>query len=91
MDYQTIAAVSVLKQAARFKKHYILGRWQMASETIQRASEGPYAYVIARDQADPAAAAEMVDRLILQGVEVHRAVEERASFDEQHDPEQTER
>jgi hypothetical protein len=75
VDYQTIAALSVLKQAARFKEHYVLGRWQMASETIQRGSEGPYAYVIERDQADPAAAAEMVDRLILQGVEVHRAIE----------------
>ncbi len=75
VDYQTIAAVSVLKQAARFREHYVLGRWQMAAETIQRGKEGPYAYVIPRDQSDPAAAAEMVDRLILQGVEIHRSIE----------------
>lgn len=77
VDYQMISAMSFLEQSARFREHYVMGRWQMASETIERgATEGPGAYVIPIDQADPVSAAEMVDRLILQGVEVHQATED---------------
>ena len=78
VEYQTIAAWSVLLQAARFRDRYLMGRWVMASETIERGErEGPRAYVIPVDQADPVAAAELADKLILQGVEVHEA---RAPF-----------
>ncbi len=74
VSYQTVAAVSFLKQAARFHDDYLMGRWQMASETIERArEEGPYAWVIPMDQADPVAAADMARRLALQGIEVHQA------------------
>ncbi|MDH3272752.1 MAG: M14 family metallopeptidase, partial [Gemmatimonadota bacterium] len=76
VDYQMIAATSFLEQGARFREHYILGRWQMASETIARGeTEGPGAYVIPVDQVDPIAATELADKLILQGVEVHQATE----------------
>ena len=76
VDYQTIAALSFLEQSAKFSEHYIMGRWQMSSETIRKGEqEGPRAYVIPLDQSDPVAAAEMVDRLILQGLEIHRTTE----------------
>ena len=84
VDYQMIAAGSVLEQTAKFSQHYIMGRWQMGSETIAKAEmEGPRAYVISRDQIDPIAAAEMVDKLILQGVEVHESVEAFEAIAEQ--------
>ena len=53
--YQNVAAVSVLRQvAARFRQDYILGRWQMAKETIERAeATAPYALVIPTGQRDP--------------------------------------
>ncbi|MEQ8329713.1 MAG: M14 family zinc carboxypeptidase [Longimicrobiales bacterium] len=74
VDYQMIAAMSFLRNTARYHEDYLLGRWQMAAETMDRArAEGPYAWVIPVDQADPVTAAEMVDALALQGVEVHRA------------------
>ncbi len=74
VDYQTIAAMSFLEQISKFREHYIVGRWQMASETIERGEmEGPLAYVIPREQHDPVAAAELVSKLVLQGIEVHRA------------------
>lgn len=76
VDYQMISAMSFLEQSARFRDHYVMGRWQMASETIERGrTDGPGAYVIPADQVDAVTAAEMADRLILQGVEVHRATE----------------
>ena len=79
VDYQTIAAMSYLEQSAKFSEHYIMGRWQMASETIERGKkEGPLAYVVSRDQSDPVAAAEMVSKLLLQGIQVFEATE---SFD----------
>ena len=74
VDYQTVAAFSVLRQTARFREDYVLGRWQMAKETIERATaSGPYAFVIPADQSDPLTAADFVWRLALQGIEVHRA------------------
>jgi hypothetical protein len=77
VDYQMISAMSFLEQSARFRDHYIMGRWQMASETIERAeTEGPGAYVFPIDQVDPVATAELADRLILQGIEVHRTTED---------------
>lgn len=75
VDYQMVAAMSVLTQAARFRDMYLYRRWQMASETIERAAEeGPYAYVVPIEQMDPAAATDMVRRLSMQGVEIHRAL-----------------
>ncbi len=74
VDYQMVSAMSVLEQTAKFKDHYIMGRWQMGSETIAKGKEeGPRAYVIPRDQKDPNAAVEMVNKLILGGIEVHEA------------------
>ena len=76
VEYQMIAAMSYLTHAARYREETVLGRWQMASETLARGEkEGPYAYVIPSDQVDLPTAAQMVDALILQGVEVHRAAE----------------
>jgi hypothetical protein len=76
IDYQMISSVSVLEQTAKFKNHYIMGRWQMGSETIAKGRvEGPFAYVIPRDQKDGNAAIEMVNKLILGGIEVHESRE----------------
>ena len=78
VDYQMVSAISVLEQTAKFKDHYIMGRWQMGSETIAKGEkEGPRAYVIPRDQKDPNAAVEMVNKLILGGIEIH---ENKAPF-----------
>ncbi|MCH2584079.1 MAG: hypothetical protein MK138_04855, partial [Planctomycetes bacterium] len=48
----------------------------MAQETLKRAEiEGPYAWVIPIDQSDPNTAADLVQRLINQGIEVYQAGE----------------
>lgn len=79
VEYQTVAAFAYLTQAARYRREYVLGRWQMASETMARGErEGPYAYVIPADQADLPTTTDLVRTLILQGVEVHQA---RSSFE----------
>ena len=74
--YQTVAAFSVLRQVARNRGDYILGRWQMAKETIERAeAAGPYAIVIPAGQRDPLTVADLMSRLSWQGIEIHRANE----------------
>jgi len=79
VEYQTIAALAYLTQAARYRQEYVLGRWQMARETMTRGEkEGPHAYVIPADQADLPTTTDLVRTLVLQGVEVHQA---RASFE----------
>ncbi|MCH7717005.1 MAG: hypothetical protein IH876_12805 [Gemmatimonadetes bacterium] len=74
--YQTVAAFSVLRQVARNRQDYILGRWQMAKETMERAeASGPYAIVIPAGQRDPLTVADLMSRLSWQGIEIHRANE----------------
>ncbi len=77
VSYQMVAAMSFLEQTARYRDRYVMGRWQMASETIARAeAEAPYGWVIPADQADPVAAADMARRLQMQGIEVRQVGED---------------
>jgi len=81
VDYQMIAARAVLKQAARNREDFLYNQWLMAQETLERAEiEGPYAWVIPIDQSDPNTAADMVQRLIDQGIEVYQAGEAFEAF-----------
>ena len=76
VDYQMIAARAVLKVSARSREDFLFNQWLMARETLKRAEiEGPYAWVVPIDQSDPNTAADMVQRLIMQGIEVYRAGE----------------
>ena len=76
VDYQMIAARGVLKQTARSREDFLYNQWLMAQETLKRAEiEGPYAWVIPIDQSDPNTAADLVQRLINQGIEVYQAGE----------------
>ena len=76
VDYQMIAARGVLKQTARNREDFLYNQWLMAQETLKRAEiEGPYAWVIPIDQSDPNTAADLVQRLINQGIEVYQAGE----------------
>ncbi len=76
VDYQMVAARAVLKVSARSREDFLFNQWLMAQETLKRAEiEGPYAWVVPIDQSDPNTAADMVERLIMQGIEVYQAGE----------------
>jgi hypothetical protein len=78
IDYQMIAATAVLTQSARYRAELLYGQHVMARDAIGAAAAGPYAYIVSpAAQRDPITAADMVQRLIDQGVEAHRAT---ASF-----------
>ena len=81
VDYQMIAARSFLKAAARYAEDFQLNRWRMAQDAIEAADEeGPYAWLVRLDQGDPLAAADMVERLRWQGIEIYQAGEEFAAY-----------
>ena len=76
VDYQMIAARAFLKQTARYRHDFQLNRWRMAMDAIEAAGdEGPYAWLVRLDQDDPVAAADLVERLRWQGIEIHRATD----------------
>jgi hypothetical protein len=74
VDYQMIAARAFLKQAAKYSEDFQLNRWRMVQDSIAAAeADGPYAWLVNLDQHDPLAAADMVERLRWQGIEIYRA------------------
>ena len=74
MEYQFVAAMSVLKQAARYKSEFLFNTYLMAHQAIEEGElGGPFAYVVPAGQKDTPTAVEMIDKLMLQGIEVHRA------------------
>jgi len=81
VDYQMIAARAFLKQTARYAADFQLNRWRMVQDAIETADEdGPYAWLVRLDQSDPLAAADMVERLRWQGIEIYRAGDEFAAY-----------
>ncbi len=80
IDYQMIAARAFLKHSARYRSELLYNNYVMARDQFAKsASEGPYAYIVSpAAQPDPLTAADMVQRLLNQGVEVERAT---ATFD----------
>jgi len=81
VDYQMIAARSFLKVTARYAEDFQINRWRMVQDAIEAAeSDGPYAWLVRLDQRDPLAAADMVERLRWQGIEIYRAGDAFAAY-----------
>ena len=74
VDYQLIAARSVIGFAAGHRRELISNFVEVGRRSIAAgADEPPYAYVIPSQQTDPGSAARMLEILRLGGVEVHQA------------------
>ena len=74
VDYMVEASMAVLDTAARYRRNLVYNRYQAGRDTIERfRREPPFAYVIPSDQRDPGTAAALVETLMTNGVEVHRA------------------
>ena len=76
VKYMLGASMSVLDTAAKYKEELLYNRYQAGRDIINRYSkEPPYAYVITSDntQADVPEAALLVEKLMLNGIEVHEA------------------
>jgi hypothetical protein len=72
--YMEGASMAVLDTAAKYRETLLYNRYQAARDNIERfRKEPPFAYVIPREQRDLPTAAILVDKLLINGIEVHEA------------------
>ncbi len=73
---ELVAARALLQVAARYREEFLRDFYQLGKRAIERGrTEEPFAYLIPAEQWDPPTAAHLVNVLMAQGVEVHRATE----------------
>ena len=74
--YNIGASMAVLDTSAKYREELLYNRYQAARDSIQRfQKEPPFAYVIPSKQHDLPEAATLVDKLLINGIEVHRATQ----------------
>jgi hypothetical protein len=72
--YNMGASMAVLDTTARYREALLYNRYQAARDNIQRfRNEPPYAYVIPAHQHDLPTAATLVEKLLINGIEVHQS------------------
>ncbi len=72
VDYDYAAAWAVLTNAAALRRNWVRNYHRVFRNAIRRA-DPPVAFVVSRDQHDPATAVKMLNILRTGGVEVHQA------------------
>ena len=74
VNYSETAALAILDYTAGQAKQLLRGFWTKSYNSWQRGVAGsPFAFVVPAQQRDPRRVSEMVDRLLRQHIEVHRA------------------
>jgi hypothetical protein len=72
--YMYGADMAVLDMAVKYREQLQYNKYRAARDTIEKfTKEPPYAYQIPREQHDAPTAALLLDRLMLQGIEVHQS------------------
>src|SRR5712692_9105675 len=72
--YMLGASMSVLDTTARHRESLLYNRYQAARDNIAKfRQEPPFAYVIPREQRDLNTAGVLVEKLLINGIEVHQA------------------
>src|SRR5215469_16851693 len=72
--YMLGASMSVLETAAKHRESLLYNRYQAARDNIAKfREEPPFAYVIPREQRDRNTAGLLVEKLLLDGIEVQKA------------------
>ncbi len=80
VDRQKVSAWAILDLAARNKETVLWNAYLKAKRQTERGAQGkPAAYVIPATQHDPFTMVKLVNKLLLQGVEVRRASKELTS------------
>jgi hypothetical protein len=68
------ASMAVLDTAAKSREELLYNRYQAGRDVIKRfETDPPYAYVIPQEQHDLPTAAILVEKLLINGIEVHQA------------------
>ena len=73
-NYMLAASMAVLDTAAKSREELLYNRYQAGRDVIKRfETDPPYAYVIPQEQHDLPTAAILVEKLLINGIEVHQA------------------
>ncbi|PKP29446.1 MAG: hypothetical protein CVU00_15595 [Bacteroidetes bacterium HGW-Bacteroidetes-17] len=74
--YNLTASKAVLETASKYKNEFLYNKWKMASDVIQKfQAEPPYGWIIPAEQRDENSTALMINRFILNGIEIYSAEE----------------
>ncbi len=74
VHYMVGASMAVLDTASKYREQLLYNRYQAARDNIERfRKEPPFAYVIPAKQSDLPTAGILVDKLLINGIEVHQA------------------
>ncbi len=74
VKYMVAASISVLDTASKYREQLLYNRWQAAHDNIEHFKHSaPFAYVLPNPQSDTPEAALLAQKLIDNGLEVHRA------------------
>ncbi len=85
--YMSGASMAVLDTTAKYREALLYNRYQAARDNIERfRKEPPFAYVIPVEQHDLPTAATLVEKLLMNGIEVHQAVRPFAANGRQYRP-----
>jgi hypothetical protein len=72
--YMLGGSMAVLDTAAKYRETLLYNRYQAARDNIERfRKEPPFAYVIPQEQRDLPTAATLVEKLLINGIEVHQS------------------
>ena len=78
--YNLGASMAVLDTAAKNREELLYDRYRAGRDVIARfTKDPPYAYIIPREQRDRPTAATLVEKLLIDGIEVHQATREFAA------------
>ncbi|RMH21926.1 MAG: peptidase [Gemmatimonadetes bacterium] len=76
-NYMETGALTALQLVAENREKVLRNYWRKANNSLRRGrTEAPYAWVVPADQPRRADAAAMLELLLRQGIEVHRAAED---------------
>lgn len=76
VDYCLTASKSVLEVAAKYRYEFLLNKYVMGSDVIKKFnSEPPYGWIIPPDQQDSHSTTIMLNRLLINGIDIYKADE----------------
>lgn len=86
VDYAYTASIAVLDHAATRRESLLNGIYTMGRQEIRKGTaEGPFAYIIPKNQWDPGEAENLVNIFIRGGIEVQRATENFSTEDKHYE------
>jgi len=74
--YMYGASMAVLNMGAEYREQMVYNKYKAARDTIEQfEKDPPYAYIIPREQHDSPTAALLLEKLMLQGIEVNQSAD----------------